>query len=308
MEGFPQPNISRMLWPRNDLGFESPSNNNSGGFAVIKMQKIFFLAALAATAQAPLAQAADFKPVTQEMLENPAPGDWLMFSRTFDAQRHSPLDQINKENISKLKLAWTHNLGTTGEIQSVPLVYNGVMYVLGPGGIILALDAVKGDQIWSYDRPMAEADRNRARPRSKNLAIYENMIISTAPDNFLIALDAQTGKLLWETEVKGGQQTAGPIAMNGIVVSGRACAGGKRDTCFISGHDAKTGKELWKFYTIPAMGEPGSETWGQSPNHDRNTASTWGMSGAYDPKTNLVYWGIANPVPNTRGDRHGGDV
>lgn len=268
------------------------------------MQKIIFLAMLAVTAQA-----ADFKPVTQEILENPAPGDWLMFSRTYDAQRHSPLDQVNKENVSDLKLAWTHNLGTTGEIQSVPLVYNGVMYVLGPGGVILALDAVKGDLIWSYDRPMDEATRNRARPRSKNLAIYENMIISTAPDNFLIALDAQTGKLLWETEVTGGgQQTAGPIAMNGIIVSGRACAGGKRDSCFIAGHDAKTGKELWKFYTIPAMGEPGSETWGQSPNHDRNTASTWGMTGSYDPKTNLTIWGIANPVPNTRGDRHGGDV
>ncbi|TAJ93850.1 MAG: hypothetical protein EPO31_06620 [Gammaproteobacteria bacterium] len=292
--------------PRNGMESAFPSNNNSGGSVVLKMQKFFFLAALAATTQA---QSADFKPVTQKMLENPAPGDWLMFSRTYDAQRHSPLDQINKENVAKLQPAWSYNLGTAGEIQSVPLVYNGVMYVLGPGGVILALDAVKGNLIWSYDRPMDEATRNRARPRSKNLAIYENMIISTTPDNFLIALDAQSGKLLWETEVTGGgQQTAGPIAMNGIIVSGRACAGGKRDSCFIAGHDAKTGKELWKFYTVPAMGEPGSETWGQSPNHDRNTASTWGMSGAYDPKTNLVYWGIANPVPNTRGDRHGGDA
>jgi len=251
----------------------------------------------------------NFKPVTQEMLENPAPEDWLMFSRTYDAQRYSPLDQINKKNVSNLRTAWVRGIGTKGEIQSIPLVYNGVMYVLGVEGIILALDAATGDLIWQYERDMEEAAKNRARARSKNLAIYENMIISTAPDNFLIALDAQTGELIWETEVAdGGQQTAGPIVMNGIIVSGRACQGRKRESCFIAGHDVKTGKELWKFYTVPAMGEPGSETWGKSPDHDQNTASTWGLSGSYDPERNLVLWGIANPVPNTRGDRHGGDA
>ena len=250
----------------------------------------------------------NFKPVTKEMLENPAPEDWLMFSRTYDAQRHSPLDQINKKNVSKLQLAWSRGIGTAGEIQSIPLVYNGVMYVLGPDGVILALNAVTGDLLWKYERTMDDATKRRARARSKNLAIYENMIISTAPDNYVIAVDAQTGKLIWETKVDGGQQSSGPIVANGIVVSGRACEGGKRESCFIAGHDAKTGKELWKFQNIPAMGEPGSETWGKSPDHDKNTASTWGLSGSYDPERNLVLWGIANPVPNTRGDRHGGDA
>ena len=250
----------------------------------------------------------NFKPVTQEMLENPAPEDWLMFSRTYDAQRYSPLDQINKKNVSKLQLAWSRGIGSKGEVQSIPLVYNGAMYVLGPEGVILALDAAKGDLLWQYEREMEDAEKSRARARSKNLAIFENMIISTAPDNFLIALNAQTGELIWETKVDGGQQSAGPIVMNGIVVSGRACEGRKRESCFIAGHDARTGKELWKFQNIPAMGEPGSETWGNSPTHDNNTASTWGLSGSYDPKNNLVLWGIANPVPNTRGDRHGGDA
>jgi alcohol dehydrogenase (cytochrome c) len=250
----------------------------------------------------------NFKPVTQEMLENPAPEDWLMFSRTYDAQRYSPLDQINKKNVSKLQLAWSRGIGTAGEVQSIPLVYKGVMYVLGPEGIILALDAATGDFIWKYERDMEEAEKHRARARSKNLAIYENMIISTAPDNFLIAVDAQTGELIWETKVDGGQQTSGPIVAHGVIVSGRACEGGKRESCFIAGHDAGTGRELWKFYTVPAMGQTGSETWGKSPDHDRNTASTWGLSGSYDPERNLVLWGIANPVPNTRGDRHGGDA
>ncbi|MBF8270470.1 MAG: hypothetical protein HW386_2179 [Gammaproteobacteria bacterium] len=278
---------------------------------MLKRQVIIVLLLCGFAVQNSIAQTAteNFKPVTQEMLENPAPEDWLMFSRTYDAQRYSPLDQINRKNVSKLQLAWSRGIGTTGEIQSIPLVYNGVMYVLGPEGVILALNATSGKLVWKYAREMDEATKRRARARSKNLAIYENMIISTAPDNFIIALDAQTGKLIWETNVdQGGQQTAGPIVMNGIIVSGRACQGRKRDSCFIAGHDAKTGKELWKFYTVPAMGEPGSETWGKSPNHDMMTASTWGLSGSYDPKRNLVLWGIANPVPNTRGDRHGGDA
>jgi len=277
---------------------------------VLKRQTIFLLLVLVVSAQASIAQQAkeNFKPVTQDMLENPAPKDWLHFSRTYDAQRHSPLDQINKENVSNLRTAWVRGIGTDGEIQSIPLVYNGVMYVLGPHGIILALDATTGDKIWEYERDMEDAVRNRARARSKNLAIYDNMIISTAPDNFIIALNAQTGELIWETPVDGGQQTAGPIVMNGIIVSGRACAMRNRESCFIAGHDAKSGKELWKFQIIPAMGEPGSETWGDSPNHDQMTASTWGLSGSYDPERNLTIWGIANPVPNTRGDRHGGDV
>jgi alcohol dehydrogenase (cytochrome c) len=278
---------------------------------VLKRQIVFTILSCALAIQLANAQQSidKFEPVTQKMLENPAPEDWLMFSRTYDAQRFSPLDQINKENVSKLQSAWIRGIGSNGEIQSTPLVYNGVMYVLGTEGIILALNAATGDLIWEYQRDLDTADLRRARPRSKNLAIYENMIINTAADNFLIALDARTGELIWETDVgDGGQQTAGPIVMNDIVVSGRACQGGKRESCFIAGHDARTGKELWKFYTIPAMGEPGSETWGKSPDHDKNTASTWGLSGSYDPERNLVLWGIANPVPNTRGDRHGGDA
>ena len=269
---------------------------------------IFLLCGL--SVQQAIAQHAieNFKPVTQKMLENPAPENWQMFSRTYDDQRYSPLTQINQKNVSKLQLAWSRGIGTSGEVQSVPLVYNGIMYVLGPDGIILALDAATGDFIWKHERNMDEQAKRRARARSKNLAIYENMIISTAPDGFLIALDAQTGKVVWETKVGDGQQTSGPIVAHGVVVSGRACEGGKRESCFIAGHDAKTGKELWKFYTVPAMGKPGSETWGKSPTHDNNTASTWGMSGAYDAKRNLILWGIANPVPNTRSDRHGGDA
>lgn len=251
----------------------------------------------------------NFKPVTDAMLKNPSPNDWLMFSRTYDAQRYSPLKQINKRNVDKLQLVWSYTLGHEGEIQSVPLEYNGILYILGPYGKIFALDATNGDVIWTYQRDMDEKDLRRARPRSKTLGLYENMIINTAPDGYLIALDARTGKLIWETEMKGsGQQSSGVVVANGVVVSGRACAMRDRASCFIAGNDAKTGKLLWKFYDVPEMDQPGSETWGKSPTHDQNTASTWGGVGSYDPQRNLVLWGIANPVPNTRADRHGGDA
>jgi len=251
----------------------------------------------------------NFKPVTDAMLKNPSPNDWLMFSRTYDAQRYSPLKQITKRNVSNLQLVWSHSLGTDGEIQSVPLEYDGVMYILGPWGTIFALDAVNGDLLWKYEREMDDQVKRRARPRGKSIAIYENMIISTTPDGFLVALDAQTGKVIWETEVQGGgQQSSGVIVADGVVVSGRGCQGGVRSSCFIAGNDAKTGKELWRFQDIPAKGEEGSDSWGEAPKYDNNTASTWGSAGAYDPVRKLVIWGIANPVPNTRGDRHGGNA
>jgi alcohol dehydrogenase (cytochrome c) len=250
-------------------------------------------------------ESAAFAPVTQAMLENPAPEDWLMFSRTYDAQRYSPLDQINKENVGRLQTTWIRGIGATGQVESIPLVYNGVMYVLGPGGVILALDGATGDLIWKYERQMEAPVKNMSR--GKSLAIYGDMIIHTAPDGYIIALDARTGVLRWETEVTGGgQHSSGPIVMNGIIVSGRAC-GRTRDSCFTAGHDALTGRELWRFYHVPALDQPGGETWGKSPTHEQNMASSWGLPGSYDPQRNLVYWGIANPMPNTRLDRHGGD-
>ena len=274
-----------------------------------KRHNLLLALALIFTTPSLFAQATinEFKPVTQEMLENPAPQDWIHFSRTYDAQRYSPLDQINKNNVSRLQLAWSRGLGISGEIQSIPLVYNGVMYVIGPENVILALDAASGELVWKYEREFTDAQKRRAR--SKNLAIYENMIINTAPDNYIVALNAVSGEVVWETEVPdGGQHSSGPLVMNDIVVTGRTCQPANRESCFIAGHNVKTGELLWKFQIVPDLDEPGGESWGKSPNHDRNTASTWGLTGSYDPERNLILWGIANPVPNTRGDRHGGDA
>jgi alcohol dehydrogenase (cytochrome c) len=136
------------------------------------------------------------------MLRNPSPDDWLMFSRTYDAQRYSPLKEITKSNVSQLELAWKIDL-PTGTTETVPTVYRGVMYTIVPDGTVRALDAATGNQIWQYKRG--------GNSRSKTLAIYDDMIYYTAPDSFVVALDAKTGELRWETKADSRGHTSGPI-------------------------------------------------------------------------------------------------
>jgi alcohol dehydrogenase (cytochrome c) len=249
------------------------------------------------------AQVADFKPVTEEVLTNPDPADWLMISRTFDQHRFSPLNQIDKGNVGQLRMAWTRGL-PLGTQETTPVVYRGVMYMNVPGGSVQAIDATNGDLIWEYVRDYAK-NVNPRLGRHKNLGIFEDMIYFGAPDGFLIALDARTGKVRWETKVDDGHITAGGILVaDGKVLTNRTCPQGVRRFCFIAAHDARTGKELWKFYTTAATGEPGGDTWANMPDEQR-AAGPWGLPGSYDPKRRITYWGISNPNPYTRLTRHG---
>lgn len=255
------------------------------------------LAALAVSADVE-----DFEPVTQAMLENPDPDDWLMFSRTYDAQRYSPLEQIDRDNVGRLGLAWTRVLNT-GTTETVPLVYAGVMYVVAPGAVVLALDAATGDTIWTYEHDVPE--QIAGGDRTKSLAIFDDVIVYTAPDSLVVGLDARTGGLRWQTPADGRGHTSGPIVVDGIAISGGSCFG-NRDNCYIAAHDVETGREVWRFYTTPAPGEPGDESWSGAALENRR-ASTWGFPGSYDPERHLVYWGIANPMPDHRAERHDGD-
>src|SRR5688572_6738020 len=259
-----------------------------------------FLLGITWTVAAQRSRTNAFVPVTDEVLRDPSPNDWLMFSRTYDAQRFSPLTQINKENVGQLKLAWKREMGTGGSQESVPLVYRGVMYTFHPGAVIQAIDAANGTLIWEYKRAGASS-------KTKGLAIYEDMIYFTTPDGSIVALDARDGTVRWETRVGEAAGTSGPIVVKGKVITGRACAR-SRESCFIAAHDARSGKELWKFYTVPAKGEPGWESWGPDGPANNMMASTWGMMGSYDPIRNLVIWGVANPMPNTRMARHAGNA
>lgn len=261
-------------------------------------------AVLSVVASQASAQTSDFKPVTEEMLANPDPADWLMISRTFDQHRFSPLNQINKSNVGQLRMAWTRGL-PAGTQESTPLVYRGVMYLAAPGGTVQAINATNGDLIWEYVRDYPK-EINPRLSRPKNLGIFEDMIYFGAPDGVLVALDATTGKVRWETKTdKGGITAGGILVADGKVLTNRTCIREpQREFCFIAAHDARTGKELWRFHTTAAAGEPGGDTWADMPTEQR-AASPWGLPGSYDPKRKVTYWGVANPDPYTRLTRHG---
>ena len=249
-----------------------------------------------------LAQVKDFHPVTETMLRNPAPGDWLNWRRTDNAWGYSPLDQIKRENVQRLQLAWSWSM-EEGAQEATPLVHDGVMYLPNPHGIIQALDAATGDLIWEY-RPAARTEGNGVQ---RNIAIYGDKIFGTTYDAHIIALDARTGKVAWDTTVAdkklGYEYTSGPIVVRGKVVAGiTGCSHYKEDVCFITGHDAATGKELWRTSTVARPGEPGGDPWGDLPLRFRAGSDAW-ISGSYDADTNLIYWGTAQAKPWARAVR-----
>jgi alcohol dehydrogenase (cytochrome c) len=136
------------------------------------------------------------------------------------------------------------------------------------------------------------------------MAIFEDIVIFAAPDNYIVGLDASTGKVRWETQSTGGL-SSGTLVFGDKVLTGRTC-NGARANCYIAAHDARTGKEVWRFYTAAGSDDPGDASWGGAPEAGR-TASTWGLGGSYDPVRKIVYYGVANPTPNTRAARHGGN-
>ena len=251
--------------------------------------------------------APEFVPVTDAILQDPAPGDWLVWRRTLDGWGYSPLDQINRDNVDELRLVWSRAM-TAGSQQGTPLAYGGVMYLPNPKDVIQAIDAVTGDLLWEHRRDVPDGiERYLLGTLShvnRNLAIYDNLIIDTSVDDHVFALDVMTGKQVWETQildytVNPATQTSGPIIANGKIISGWSCmpAGGP-DACVITAHDARTGAELWRRRTIPAPGEPGDETWGGVPFEERRHVGTW-MVPSYDPELNLLYIGtsVTSPAP-----------
>jgi len=273
------------------------------------MKSLFFAAliTLAALVTSAAAQVKNFLPVTSAMLLNPGPDDWLMYSRTYDAQRYSPLNQINKQNVGRLMQVWSNTLDA-GTIEIIPIVHSGVMYVVVPSQengmartAVHALDATNGNLIWEYKRPAGGPSR------SKSLGIFEDLILFAAPDSFIVALDARTGQVRWETK-SSGTLTSGTVVFGDKVLSGRGCSSGGRVDCYIAAHDAKTGKEVWRFFTAAGSDDPiGDTSWGGTPEATR-AASPWGLGGSYDPVRKMIYWGVANPTPYTRAARHNGNI
>ena len=193
----------------------------------------------------------DFVPVTDAMLQNPDPADWLMWRRTLDSWGYSPLDQIDRDNVGDLRLVWSRALNAPGRQQGTPLVYDGVMYMPNPNNVIQAINAVTGDLIWEYRRPLPADACEYILPGvctiNRNLAIYDHLIIDTSVDEYVFALDARPDDLVWETQILDyrthpANQSSGPIIASGKVISGRSCMPqGGPDACVITAHDARTG-------------------------------------------------------------------
>jgi alcohol dehydrogenase (cytochrome c) len=269
------------------------------------------------------AQVQNFAPVSDAMLRDPAPGEWLNWRRTGDSQGYSPLDQITTANVNRLQLAWSWAMDDTGGQEAAPLVHDGIIYLPHPRGVIQALDGATGDLLWEYrpgSTPRVDGTPttdNSGVPQGtfagvgrgvqKNIAIYGSMIYSATGNASLVAIDARTGRQVWETRVAdpalGYYYVAGPIVADGVLVTGiTGCDRYKDDVCFITGHDPGTGEELWRTATVARPGEPGGDTWGDLPLMFRAGADAW-IAGSYDPETNLVYWATAQAKPWARAVR-----
>jgi alcohol dehydrogenase (cytochrome c) len=228
-------------------------------------------------------------PVTDALLNNPPPGDWLTWRRTYDDLGFSPLKEIDRGKAANLRVAWTWSL-PAGANEMTPLVHDGVMFVFGFGDRVEALNAATGDLLWHYARKLPED----ARPAVKrNVALYGDKLFVGTSDAHMVALDIKTGRVVWDhavADLKAGYGiSGGPLVAKGKVMQGVAgrAAGGN----FIVGLDANTGEEAWRFYTIARPGEPGGESWNGLPLDKRNGGSVW-TAGSYDPELNLAYFGV----------------
>jgi alcohol dehydrogenase (cytochrome c) len=241
----------------------------------------------------------DFSPVTREMLRQPPAADWLSWRRTLDGQGYSPLDQVNRENVNSLKLAWALTM-RDGSNQTTPLVHDGTMYLVNPENVVQAVDGASGDVIWEFAYSFPPESKTLAGP-TRNIAIYQDKLFMATYDAAIVALDARSGKLLWRTVKadwsRGFTHTSGPIMAGGVVVSGlNGCERFKQEGCFVSGHDPNTGEELWRTSTIALPGDPNESTWGKVPPNLRAGGDTW-IPGSYDPELDLFYIGTAQAKP-----------
>jgi alcohol dehydrogenase (cytochrome c) len=248
----------------------------------------------------------NFRPVTDAMLSDPPAADWLSWRRTLDGQGYSPLNQVTRKNVRKLKLAWVMSMHD-GSNQGTPLVHDGIMYLTHPGNIIQAIDAATGELIWEYAYAYPAESKTLGGP-TRNIALYKDKIFMSTYDAALVAIDARTGKQLWRAVkadyTQGYTHTAGPVVGGGVVMSGiNGCERFKKGGCFITGHDPDTGKELWRTSTIALPGDPNDASWGGQPPEFRAGGDNW-IAGSYDPKLNLFYLGTAQPKPWVAASRH----
>lgn len=237
-----------------------------------------------------------YTPVSEAELRMPPEGDWLHWRGSPGSNGFSPLAQINRENVANLQLAWVWGLPDGSRYRTAPLERDGVLFLTAAGDRVQALDAVEGTLLWEYRRKGASDEA-----RVQSVALWEDQVLVSTNDAAMVALDARTGVVRWETEIEnpefGFANTAGPIIADGKVINGiNGCERFFEASCFITAHDVRTGQELWRTHTIARPGEPGGDTWGDLPWELRAGGDVWN-GGSWDPELGLVYFGTAQAKP-----------
>ena len=237
------------------------------------------------------------------------PSNWLTYSGNYQSQRFSQLTQVNRQNVAQLKPAWIYQLRRAGVFETSPIVVDGVMYITEPPSTATALDVRTGRPLWSYT-PSIPADVIiiGSPPVNRGVAILDDSVFLGTVHGHLVALDAKSGAVRWDVTVDDNKHgyylTLAPLALDGKIVVGVSGAEtGIRG--FVDAYDPKSGKRLWRTHTIPAPGEPGSETWG-GDSWKTGGGSTW-LTGSFDPALNLLYWMTGNAGPDYNGDDRPGD-
>ncbi len=248
-----------------------------------------------------------YKPVSADRLKKPEDSDWLMIRRTYDGWGYSPLDQITPGNVNKLQPVWVFSTGMVSGHEAPPIINNGVMFAATPGNQVIAVEGKTGRILWRFRRPAPEGSL-LPHQTSRGVALYGDKVFFAAGEAVLIAIDAKTGKEVWATTVadnkSGYYMTLAPLVADGKVLVG-ASGGEFGIRGFVAAFDPDTGKEVWRVYTVPAPGEPGSDTWPGGDQWKNGGASVW-VTGNYDTETNLAFWGTGNGGP-WMGDQRPGD-
>jgi alcohol dehydrogenase (cytochrome c) len=249
----------------------------------------------------------NYEPVTEARLKNPEDGNWLTIRRTYDGWGYSPLDQITPDNVQRLRPVWVFSTGETKVHESPPLVNNGVMFVSTPNNQVIAIDCRSGNLLWRYRKSRPEGASVR-HETNRGVALYQDKVIFAAGEAVLVALNVRTGRPVWMTTVADNKSgyyiTLAPLVAGGKVMVG-ASGGEQGIRGFVAAFDPETGKQQWRTYTVPAPGEPGSETWPAGTQWKTGGGPVW-VTGNYDPEENVAYWGVGNGGP-WMGDQRPGD-
>jgi alcohol dehydrogenase (cytochrome c) len=236
------------------------------------------------------------------------PAAWLMYGRNYSAWRYGDLTEINTSNVARLTPKWMFQTGVAGKFETTPLIKDGLMYITAPSNHAFALDAATGRPVWHYYKAPPRGVNLCCGQVNRGFAMLGDVLYKLNIESTLVAIDSKTGQQIWETTIddykKGYTATAAPLIVKNLVIVGIAGAEfGTRD--FLDAYDAKSGKRVWRFWTVPGPGEPGNESW-SGDSWKRGGGSTW-ITGTYDPELDLIYWGTGNPGPDFDGDVRKGD-